>query len=125
MTLRVPRYACTFAGWALAAVFNPMFAKYFPLGFILAAGALLQLVSHCMRPWGPFPLYCLSFFVQAVGMALQDSHSNTFVSSVGLAHRWLGFIHASYAAGLLVGEVSPSLSLPPASTPRLPDTKVC
>ncbi|KAF9881257.1 putative mfs transporter protein [Colletotrichum karsti] len=96
-------YGCTFAGWALAAVLNPIFAKYSPLGFILATGALFQLASHCMRPWGPFPLYCVSFFVQAVGMALQDSHSNTFVSGLGLAHRWLGFIHASYAAGLLVG----------------------
>ncbi|KAL0944046.1 glucose and galactose transporter [Colletotrichum truncatum] len=95
-------YACTFVGWALAAVLNPIFAKYFPLGFILGVGALLQLISHCMRPWGPFPLYCVSFFVQAVGMALQDSHSNTFVSSLALAHRWLGFIHGSYAAGLLV-----------------------
>lgn len=37
-------------------------------------------------------------------MAYQDSHSNTFVSGLkNVPHRWLGFIHASYALGLFVG----------------------
>lgn len=49
------------------------------------------------------PLYTVSFMVQTLGMALQDAHGNTFVSSENLAHRWLGFIHASYAAGTLAG----------------------
>lgn len=35
-------------------------------------------------------------------MAFQDSHSNTFVTSIKGAHRWLGFIHAMYALGCLV-----------------------
>ena len=36
-------------------------------------------------------------------MAYQDAHSNTFVTNVNVAHRWLGFIHAMYALGCLVG----------------------
>lgn len=36
-------------------------------------------------------------------MAYQDAHSNTFVTSVNVAHRWLGFIHAMYALGCLIG----------------------
>jgi fucose permease len=37
-------------------------------------------------------------------MAFQDSYSNTFVSSIkNVPHRWLGFIHASYALGCFVG----------------------
>jgi fucose permease len=37
-------------------------------------------------------------------MAYQDSHSNTFVSGLkNVPHRWLGFIHASYALGLFIG----------------------
>lgn len=36
-------------------------------------------------------------------MALQDTHSNNFVTRVKAAHRWLGFIHAMYALGTLVG----------------------
>lgn len=37
-------------------------------------------------------------------MAYQDSHSNTFVSSLhNVPHRWLSFIHACYALGCFVG----------------------
>jgi len=42
-------------------------------------------------------------------MAYQDSHSNTFVTSVKGAHRWLGFIHAMYSLGCLV---SPFVATP-------------
>lgn len=60
-------------------------------------------MAHCLRFWTPpFGLYVATFFLQAVGMAYQDSHSNAFVASVKGAHRWLGFIHAMYALGCLV-----------------------
>lgn len=39
----------------------------------------------------------------SLGQAYNDTHANTFVSSVKLAHRWLGFIHAMYMAGCLAG----------------------
>jgi fucose permease len=48
-----------------------------------------------------------------MGMGIQDSHSNTFVSTVNGAHRWLGFIHAMYALGALV---SPFVATPIASS---------
>lgn len=97
------RYVTTFAGWFLALVTNPLLSAHLTLGQLLGVGAVLQLLSQCLRPWSPFPLYCISFFVQSLGMAFQDSHTNTFVSGVPVAHRWLGFIHAMYALGCLVG----------------------
>jgi fucose permease len=37
-------------------------------------------------------------------MAYQDSHSNTFVSSLNnVPHQWLSFIHACYALGTFIG----------------------
>ncbi|ORY71693.1 MFS transporter [Pseudomassariella vexata] len=97
-------YAATFAGWLLAAVTNLILAAHFTLGQLLMTGAILQLLSQSLRPWCPLPVFCLSFFLQALGMAYQDAHSNTFVSSIkNVPHRWLGFIHASYALGTLVG----------------------
>lgn len=36
-------------------------------------------------------------------MALQDTHSNNFVTGIKASHRWLGFIHAMYALGTLIG----------------------
>ncbi|TLD26814.1 hypothetical protein PspLS_05327 [Pyricularia sp. CBS 133598] len=103
-------YATSFLGWFLAALLNPFItdqSRHATLGRVLAVGAALQLVAQALRsipvPQLSLPLYAVSFFVQTLGMALQDAHGNTFVSSANLAHRWLGFIHASYAAGTLLG----------------------
>ncbi|KAI1468435.1 MFS general substrate transporter [Daldinia caldariorum] len=97
-------YGTTFAGWLLAAVTNPVMTAHMTLGQLLAVGAALQLLAHCLRPWSPLPLFCIAFFLQALGMAYQDSHSNTFVSGLrNVPHRWLSFIHACYALGCLIG----------------------
>ncbi|KAF4552815.1 Bypass of stop codon-like protein 4 [Elsinoe fawcettii] len=94
-------YLCTFLGWVTAMPLNPLLPKYLSLGSILSIGAVLQLAAQFMRPWTSLPVFAISFYTVALGMAIQDSHANTFVSSVKLAHRWLGVIHGSYAAGLI------------------------
>jgi fucose permease len=79
----------------------------------LVLGAILQLLAQGLRVWAPpFPLFSVSFFFAGVGLAYQDSHSNTFVSKMQGAHRWLGLIHAMYGGGLLV---SPFVATPVAS----------
>lgn len=66
--------------------------------------ALLQFVAQVFRFWvPPFFLFSVTFFVVALGQALQDTQANTFVSSVKNAHRWLGVIHGCYALGGLCG----------------------
>jgi fucose permease len=45
----------------------------------------------------------VTFFLASLGQAYNDTHANTFVSSLNGAHRYLGFIHAMYMAGCLVG----------------------
>lgn len=86
-----------------------MLTPHLTLGQLLLLGAALQLLAQCLRPWwsSPFPLFCLSFALQALGQAYQDAHGNTFVSGVGRAqqqqHRWLGVIHVMYALALVVG----------------------
>ena len=62
------------------------------------------MLAHALRAWlPPFPLYAVTFFLASLGQAFNDTHANTYVSSVKAAHRWLGFIHAMYMAGCLVG----------------------
>ncbi|KAF2683066.1 MFS general substrate transporter [Lentithecium fluviatile CBS 122367] len=96
-------YASTFFGWVLAAATNSHLIRYLELGSILTLGAVLQLVAQLLRFWTPpFGLYVATFFLQAAGLAYQDTHANTFVTSIKGAHRWLGFIHAMYALGCLV-----------------------
>ncbi|KAF2711060.1 MFS general substrate transporter [Pleomassaria siparia CBS 279.74] len=96
-------YAATFLGWVLVAATNSHTTRYFEMRTILTFGAVLQLGAHLLRFWTPpFGLYVVTFFLQAVGMACNETHANTFVASIKGAHRWLGFIHAMYALGSLV-----------------------
>ncbi|KAI0024335.1 major facilitator superfamily domain-containing protein [Xylariomycetidae sp. FL0641] len=97
-------YGTTFAGWLIAAFTNPLLTAHLTLGQLLGIGAVLQLLAHSLRPWSPLPLFCITFFLQSLGMAYQDSHSNTFVSGLkNVPHRWLSFIHSCYALGCFVG----------------------
>ncbi|KAG0650626.1 hypothetical protein D0Z07_2216 [Hyphodiscus hymeniophilus] len=96
-------YFTTFLGWLVAALTNSHAPKFFGLGALLSIGATLQLLSQSLRAWQPpFGLFAVTFFITGLGQAYQDSHANTFVSSVKTAHRWLGFIHAMYGFGCLV-----------------------
>ncbi|KAI0977375.1 major facilitator superfamily domain-containing protein [Xylaria arbuscula] len=97
-------YATTFAGWLLAALTNPIFTAHLTLGQLLLVGAVLQLIAQALRPWSPLAVFIVSFLFQSLGMAYQDAHSNTFVSSLkSVPHRWLSFIHACYALGTFIG----------------------
>ncbi|KAK6521762.1 hypothetical protein TWF506_001965 [Arthrobotrys conoides] len=103
-------FAASFGGWVLAALTNSHLLKYLGFGSILAIGACIQLLAHVFRVWTPpYALFAVSFFLTSLGQAYQDSHSNTYVSGVKGAHRWLGFVHAMYALGLLV---SPFVATP-------------
>ena len=99
-------YTTTFLGWLLAALSNAHLMRLGKLstGKMLLLGAALQLIANAIRTAAPpFGLYCVSFFLTALGMGFQDAHANTFVASVQGAHRWLAFIHSMYAFGLLTG----------------------
>ncbi|OTA78240.1 hypothetical protein M434DRAFT_87446 [Hypoxylon sp. CO27-5] len=109
-------YGTTFAGWLLAAVTNPIMTAHLTLGQLLGIGAALQLLAHSLRPWSPLPLFCITFFFQSLGIAYQDSHTNTFVSGLkNVPHRWLSFIHACYALGCFIG---PLIATAIATTPN-------
>ncbi|KAK8109614.1 Major facilitator superfamily domain- general substrate transporter [Apiospora kogelbergensis] len=102
-------YGATFAGWFLAAATNPVLTAHLTLGQLLAVGAALQLLAQSLRPVGGgdaggLALFCVTFFLQSLGMAYQDSHANTFVSGIAnVPHRWISFIHACYALGCFLG----------------------
>lgn len=101
--LTAVRYGATFLGWLFAAVTNSHLIHYLGLGSILTLGAAIQVVAHVLRFWTPpFGLYVVTFFLQAAGMAYNESHANAFVASINGAHRLLGFIHAMYALGCLI-----------------------
>lgn len=113
------RYACTFFGWLVAAFSNSTVTQYLDLGFILDLGAVLQIMAQVMRTWlPPLPLFAVTFFLASLGQAFNDTHANIFVSSLQGAHRYLGFIHAMYMAGCLVGPLI-ATSVSSANTPSM------
>ncbi|KAK5655242.1 hypothetical protein OQA88_5809 [Cercophora sp. LCS_1] len=98
-------YAAAFSGWLLAAFSNAHLSQRLDLGAMLMLGAFLQTLANILRAWPtpPFVLYVFTFLFASLGQAYQDTHANTFVASRGgHAHRWLGFIHAMYMAGVFV-----------------------
>lgn len=98
------RYGTTFFGWLIAALTNGKITQHLDLGPILSLGAAIQVLAQILRVWEPpFALYAVTFFLASLGQAYNDTHANTFVSALNGAHRWLGFIHAMYMAGCLVG----------------------
>ncbi|CAG8908285.1 unnamed protein product [Penicillium egyptiacum] len=97
-------YGTTFIGWLVAALTNSKITQYLDLGPILSLGAAIQVLAQVLRVWEPpFALFAVTFFLASLGQAYNDTHANTFVSALNGAHRWLGFIHAMYMAGCLVG----------------------
>ncbi|KAJ5950375.1 uncharacterized protein N7479_008788 [Penicillium vulpinum] len=97
-------YGTTFFGWLVAALTNGKIIQNLDLGPILSLGAAIQVLAQVLRVWEPpFALYAVTFFFASLGQAYNDTHANTFVSALNGAHRWLGFIHAMYMAGCLVG----------------------
>jgi fucose permease len=71
---------------------------------MLTFGAVLQIIAQTLRTWfPPLPLYAITFCIASLGQALNDTHANVFVSSLERSHRYLGFIHAMYMAGCLIG----------------------
>ncbi|KAJ5771024.1 uncharacterized protein N7511_003075 [Penicillium nucicola] len=97
-------YGTTFFGWLIAALTNSTITQHLDLGPILCLGASIQILAHILRVWQPpFALFVVTFFLASLGQAYNDTHANTFVAALPGAHRYLGFIHAMYMAGCLVG----------------------
>ncbi|KAI7082676.1 MFS general substrate transporter [Hortaea werneckii] len=97
-------YGVGFVGWLAIAVFGGYIRMKTGTGGVLLIGAFLQFAAQLLRFWvPPFGLFSATFFLVALGQALQDSQANTFVAGLKNAHRYLGLIHGCYAIGGLVG----------------------
>ncbi|RSM04356.1 hypothetical protein CDV31_010058 [Fusarium ambrosium] len=99
------KYGANFMGWFLTALTNTHLSQKLDLGAMLMLGAVLQVIAHALRFWRPpFELYAVTFWLVSLGQAYQDTHGNTFVTTMkGAAHRWLAFIHSMYMAGCFCG----------------------
>lgn len=76
---------------------------YLGTGGVLVTGGILIAISGLIRALTPaYGAFAFAFFLSALGMALQDAQANTFVASMKIQHRWLGYLHAMYGLGSLI-----------------------
>lgn len=97
-------YGTAFSGWLVAALIGGYARAKLGTGGVIIAGAALQFLAQVFRFWfPPFGLFSFTFFLVALGQALQEPQANTFVTTLKSAHRWLGLIHGCYALGGFAG----------------------
>ncbi|KAJ7108526.1 major facilitator superfamily domain-containing protein [Mycena epipterygia] len=90
-------------GFIAGALANVHWSDKFGFGKMIVFGALCQIVTYTIQaPAPPFPLFVISFAINGVGVAIQNSQTNAYVAS--LRHNselYMGMLHASYGAGAL------------------------
>lgn len=75
-------YGVQFFGWLVAALFGGYVRVSMGTGGMLIAGAFLQFVAQAFRFWvPPFGLFAVTFFVVALGQALQDTQAKIYHAS--------------------------------------------
>lgn len=67
-------YGVSFFGWFLVAIFGGYARHTLGSGGVLIVGASLQFLAQVLRFWiPPFGLFATTFFIVALGQALQDT----------------------------------------------------
>ncbi|KAJ6627844.1 major facilitator superfamily domain-containing protein [Mycena sp. CBHHK59/15] len=90
-------------GFISGALLNMQLADRIGFGKVIVLGSLCQVVAFSLQaPAPPFPLFVLSFAINGVGVALQNSQSNAYVVSLKYnSEIKMGLLHARYGLGAL------------------------
>ncbi len=52
---------------------------------VIVGGASCQIIAYAIQAGAPpFPAFCLSFFINGIGMGIQDAQANTLVANLDL-----------------------------------------
>jgi len=73
-------------------------------GKTMIIGAILQCVGYVIQsPAPPFPVLCIGYFFNGIGLALQDAQANGYVAELQEnAATKMGLLHATYGVGALL-----------------------
>ncbi|KAH9942152.1 MFS general substrate transporter [Epithele typhae] len=96
-------FVFNFLGFVTAAALNVWLTDKYGLGKVMVVGAVCQIVGYCLAaPAPPFPVFVLAHLFNGLGISLQLSGSNSFVSSYrqNVSTR-LALLHSIYGAGAL------------------------
>lgn len=95
-------FSCA-VGYIVIAVSTHLLLKKLPKHQLSTLGIVFQLIMNSLVCSGTvFPVICVGFFFNGMGLALGLTQYNVFLSSFSNASTCLGFLHGSYGIGALV-----------------------
>ncbi|KAL1760305.1 major facilitator superfamily domain-containing protein [Schizophyllum commune] len=94
-------FVCACIGFITGALINVPLSER--LGFGKVCSSTLQTIAYAIdSPAPPFPVLCIAYAINGVGMAIQDAQANGYVASLkDNSEAKMGFLHAAYGLGAL------------------------
>ncbi|KAG1745200.1 MFS general substrate transporter [Suillus lakei] len=94
-------FACV--GFITGAVSNVILAERLGFGKVMVLGSLCQVLAYCIESSGPpFPAFIFAYFINGIGLALQNANSVGYVASIKEnGEVKMGLLMAAYGAGAL------------------------
>ncbi|KAG2343075.1 MFS general substrate transporter [Suillus weaverae] len=90
-------------GFITGAVSNVILAEKLGFGKVMVLGSLFQVLAYSIESSGPpFPVFIFAYFINGIGLALQNANSVSYVASIKEnAEVKMGLLMAAYGAGAL------------------------
>ncbi|CCO32693.1 Bypass of stop codon protein 6 [Rhizoctonia solani AG-1 IB] len=91
-------------GFLSAAVINIRLTDQLGLGKIMFLGAVLQVMAYSLlAPALPFPVMCIAYAINGLGVGFQDAQANGFIAGIpNKSSEKMGLLHAVYGAGAFI-----------------------
>ncbi|KAK7039467.1 major facilitator superfamily domain-containing protein, partial [Favolaschia claudopus] len=104
LIILVKRWLRPFQGFILGALMNIPLSNRLSFGKLMVLGSICQIIAYVLQaPAPPFPVFVASFFLNGVGIAIQDAQANGYVASLRHSPEIkMGLLHGAYGAGALV-----------------------
>ncbi|KAL1729735.1 major facilitator superfamily domain-containing protein [Schizophyllum commune] len=102
-------FVCACVGFLSGALINAPLSDRLGYGKLMALGkpSVLLIIAYSINsPAPPFPVLCVSYAINGVGMAIQDAQSNGYVASLTYKpEAKMGMLHAAYGLGALTASL--------------------
>ncbi|KAI4520802.1 MFS general substrate transporter [Schizophyllum commune Loenen D] len=97
-------FVCSCVGFVTGALINIPLSGRVSFGKLMAIGSALQVVAYSIQaPALDFPVLCVGYVINGVGIAIQDAQANGYVASLANnSEAKMGMLHAAYGLGAFI-----------------------
>ncbi|KAF9457972.1 major facilitator superfamily domain-containing protein [Collybia nuda] len=101
-------FICATIGFITGAFLNVPFSDKFTFGQLMVLGAFLQAIAYAISSAAlPFPVLCVAYAINGIGMALQDGQANGYIATLKRKpEKKMGILHAAYGAGAMLSPLA-------------------